>query len=106
MPCYLTSDIQNIVAVFLVLLLDFARILFVVRHCFFCDAGAGSSPAFRTLALIGTLATSCVGTASVLVVISAQDYLFEQVLLPSLDGILVTRGDLIVIRAQIVLVKM
>lgn len=78
----------------------------MVRYRLFRDARAGGGPAFRAFAL-WALAATCVGPGvSLLVVeVAGEDDLFQQVLLPALDGILVSRGDLVVVRAQIILVK-
>ena len=38
-------------------------------------------------------------------VVAREDDLLQQVLLPALNGVLVSRGDLVVVRAQIVLVQ-
>ena len=78
----------------------------MVRYRLFRDGRAGSGSAFRAFAL-WALAATCVGPGvSLLVVeVAGEDDLFQQVLLPALDGILVSRGDLVVVRAQIILVK-
>ena len=78
----------------------------MVRYRLFRDARAGGGSAFRAFALLWALAATCVGPGvSLLVVeVAREDDLFQQVLLPALDGILVSRGDLVVVRAQIILV--
>ena len=77
----------------------------MVRYRLFRDARAGGGSAFRAFAL-WALAATCVGPGvSLLVVeVAGEDDLFQQVLLPALDGILVSRGDLVVVRTQIILV--